>query len=103
MPLSSTDQESGVGRWHTLRISTLSFYEYLQIKKISLNKIFSITALPDLFHNSTAQFLGITESAKALTGHFHEYLARGGFPQTALIENITQSQRLLREDIIDKV
>jgi hypothetical protein len=30
-------------------------------------------------------------------------LIRGGFPQTALIESITQSQRLLREDIIDKV
>lgn len=25
-PLIHTDQESGVGRWHTLRISTLSFY-----------------------------------------------------------------------------
>lgn len=35
-------------------------------------------------------------------GHFHEYLIRGGFPQTAQVESITQAQRLLREDIIDK-
>jgi predicted AAA+ superfamily ATPase len=35
--------------------------------------------------------------------HYHEYLIRGGFPQTAMIASITQAQRLLREDIIDKV
>lgn len=103
MPLVKTDQESGVGRWHTLRISTLSFYEYLQIKKISLPHIPSISTLSDLYDHTTGQFLRITEAAQLLTGHFHEYLARGGFPQTALIEGITQSQRLLREDIIDKV
>lgn len=28
---------------------------------------------------------------------------RGGFPQTALVDSIPQAQRLLREDIIDKV
>lgn len=28
---------------------------------------------------------------------------RGGFPQTAQVESITQAQHLLREDIIDKV
>lgn len=103
MPLLQADQESGVGRWHTLRISTLSFYEYLQIKKISLPQIPPITSIRDLFYHSPSQFLRITEAAQALTGLFHEYLARGGFPQTALVESITQSQRLLREDIIDKV
>ena len=36
-------------------------------------------------------------------GHFHEYLVRGGFPQTALVDSITQAQKLLREDIIEKV
>lgn len=33
-PLVVEGQESGVGRWHTIRLATLSFYEYLQIKKI---------------------------------------------------------------------
>jgi len=103
MPLVKEDHESGVGRWHTLRISTLSFYEYLQIKKITIPQIPSITVISDLFGASTATFLRITEAVQVLSGHFHEYLARGGFPQTALVESITQSQRLLREDIIDKV
>ena len=102
-PLVAANHESGVGRWHTLRISTLSFYEYLQIKKISLPQIPSISSIDDLFKHSASELLRITEAARELTGHFHEYLIRGGFPQTALVESITQSQRLLREDIIDKV
>lgn len=33
MPL--IQEESGVGRWHTIKLTTLSFYEYLQLKKTS--------------------------------------------------------------------
>lgn len=102
-PLIHTDQESGVGRWHTLRISTLSFYEYLQIKKINLPNIPVIPAISNLFDCAPNEFYRMIEASNALIGHFHEYLIRGGFPQTVLIESITQSQRLLREDIIDKV
>ena len=36
MPLLEAEQESGVGRWHTIRLTTLSFYEYLQIKRLEL-------------------------------------------------------------------
>ncbi|HLB52784.1 MAG TPA: ATP-binding protein [Chlamydiales bacterium] len=102
-PLVHIDQESGVGRWHTIRLSTLSFYEYLQIKKIKLPTILSISSLSDLFRTTQNELTRLNESIHALTGHFHEYLIRGGFPQTALIESITQSQKLLREDIVDKV
>ncbi len=103
MPLSDREQESGVGRWHTLRLSTLSFYEYLQIKSIALPSIPKISAFADLFNCKTADYLRMTEAAQVLIGHFHEYLVRGGFPQTALVESIQSAQRLLREDIIDKV
>ncbi len=102
-PLIQADQESGVGRWHTLRLSTLSFYEYLLIKKIQLPPIPVISSLQDLFTTAKNEFLHMTESARVLIGHFHEYLVRGGFPQTVLIESITQAQKLLREDIVDKV
>lgn len=102
-PLISTNQESGVGRWHTIRLSTLSFYEYLQIKRISLPNIPKISSLSDLFNYTPSELLRVTEATQSLIGHFHEYLVRGGFPQTALVESVQQSQRLLREDIIDKV
>jgi predicted AAA+ superfamily ATPase len=45
----------------------------------------------------------VITSAALYVGHVDEYLLRGGFPQTAQVESITQAQRLLREDIIDKV
>jgi len=103
MPLVEVDQESGVGRWHTIRLTTLSFYEYLQIKRLTLPKLPRLRSLRDLFDWAPTDFYRTSERATAYVGHFHEYLLRGGFPQTALVDSITQAQRLLREDIIDKV
>lgn len=103
MPLVEAEQESGVGRWHTIRLTTLSFYEYLQIKQLQLPALPPLKSLTELFDWSQAQFYRTQEIAAPYVGHFHEYLIRGGFPQTAQVESITQAQRLLREDIIDKV
>jgi predicted AAA+ superfamily ATPase len=102
-PLLQANQESGVGRWHTLQLTTLSFYEYLQIKKVPLPNIPQITSIQDLSRCTQGDFYRMTEGASALIGHFHEYLVRGGFPQTTLVDTITQAQRLLREDIVGKI
>lgn len=153
MPLIHKNQESGVGRWHTIRLTTLSFYEYLQLKKVQNDKksreilsfLESITkkepylespkqdkinyfelaskqyplqklakdlslpnlpplqSLQNLFDWPQQEFYRISEMAESYIGHFNQYLVRGGFPQTALVNSITQAHRLLREDIIDKV
>jgi hypothetical protein len=103
MPLVEAGQESGVGRWHTIRLTTLSFYEYLQIKNLSLPALPKIKSMRELFDWPQSDFYRVAEAAAPYVGHFHEYLVRGGFPQTAQVESITQAQRLLREDIIDKV
>jgi predicted AAA+ superfamily ATPase len=103
MPLVEAGQESGVGRWHTIRLTTLSFYEYLQIKNLSLPALPKIKSLRELFDWPQSDFYRVAETAAPYVGHFHEYLVRGGFPQTAQVDSITQAQRLLREDIIDKV
>jgi predicted AAA+ superfamily ATPase len=103
MPLVEEGQESGVGRWHTIRLTTLSFYEYLQIKNLSLPALPRLRSLRDLFEWPRADFYRASEAASAYVGHFHEYLLRGGFPQLTQIDSIPQAQRLLREDIIDKV
>lgn len=102
-PLFQVDAESGVGRWHTIRLSTLSFYEYLCIKNIPIPSIPTLSSLADLFPLTQKELSWMRHVTLPLIGHFHEYLLRGGFPQTALIENISQSQQLLREDIVDKV
>lgn len=103
MPLVEAGQESGVGRWHTIRLTTLSFYEYLQIKNLALPALPELRSLRELFDWSPTQLYRTAETAAPYVGHFHEYLVRGGFPQTAQVESVTQAQRLLREDIIDKV
>lgn len=102
-PLMETGQESGVGRWHVIKMTTLSFWEYLQIKKLELPGLPSMRSLQEVQRFTAGDLMKIQESAAPYVGHFHEYILRGGFPQTAQLESITQAQRLLREDIIDKV
>lgn len=102
MPLKNTKQESGVGRWHTISLATLSFYEYLQLRNVSLPDLPQPTSLHDIFSWTPMECAKIADLASPYLGHFHEYLIRGGFPQTAMIDNISQGQRLLREDIVDK-
>ncbi len=69
----------------------------------SLPQLPKLKSIRDLFNWPQKEFYRTTEISEPYVGHFHEYLVRGGFPQAALIENITQAQRLLRDDIIDKV
>lgn len=102
MPILQADQESGVGRWHSIRLTTLSFYEYLQLKKVSLPALPPLRSLKDLFQMPMNELRHIAELAQPYIGHFHNYLVHGGFPQTALVDSITQARKLLREDIIDK-
>lgn len=103
LPLATAGQESGVGRWKTLRIPTLSFYEYLQLKQVPLPDIPVVRSLREPFEWPEKRFIQVGEGARGLTAHFHEYLLRGGFPQSALVDSIYTAQKLLREDIVDKV
>ena len=103
VPLETEELESGVGRWHTIRLATLSFSEYLQIQGIAIPELPEVGSLAELFSWSPAERVRVGELASPLVGHFHEYLLRGGFPQTALIERVAIAQKLLREDIVDKV
>jgi uncharacterized protein len=102
LPILQADQESGVGRWHSIRLTTLSFYEYLQLKKIPLPSLPPIRSLRELYSWQANDLRHAGERAQPYVVHFHNFLVHGGFPQTALVESITQSQKLLREDIIDK-
>lgn len=107
-PLVTEGQESGVGRWQTIRLSTMSFYEHLQLRRLQAG----VAPIPDLPAVSSLRSLQdwkptdlnrVASEARPLVVHFHEYLLRGGFPQCALIESIPLAQKLLREDIVDKV
>lgn len=103
VPLVMDSPESGVGRWHTIKLPTLSFYEYLRIKDIQIPSMPDVQSLRDLFAWNRHDFVRVGESSRPLVAHFHDYLLRGGFPQSAKTESITLAQQLLREDIVDKV
>lgn len=152
--------ESGVGRWITLTIPTLSFYEYcvLQERKNQENKetkekvrkfletyvidkdIESVDIeltnvdkeillkasmeaffksindvdrikqkLPEDFSISKLdeytdkEFANILTSLEPIKKYFNKYLITGGFPELANVEDTYMAQKILREDIVDKV
>jgi predicted AAA+ superfamily ATPase len=96
-------QESGVGRWQTISLATLSFFEYLQLRQLAVPNIPRVDSLLEIFEWDDSQRIRVGEEARPLAALFHEYLLRGGFPQSAKVESIPLAQKLLREDIVDKV
>ena len=102
-PLRDGSSESGVGRWETLPLPTLSFREYLRLRRVEPFAIEEVRSLRECFDWGAGDFARVTSQAKQLVAHFHEYLLRGGFPEPALADDLSRCQRLLREDIVDKV
>ena len=102
-PLRDASAESGVGRWETIPLATLSFGEFLKLRRIDVPELPEVTSLRTLFDWSEADFARETSRARELTAHFHQYLVYGGFPEPALVSDLSRCQRLLREDIVEKV
>jgi predicted AAA+ superfamily ATPase len=95
--------ESGVGRWTTMRIPTLSFYEYCELFDVEQPEIepdIKPTGLRDMpLHEQTRLF----QKLSPLQRRLNRYLTVGGFPELALSKDELFAQRVMREDIVDKV
>ena len=102
-PLRSGTSESGVGRWETIKLPTLSFEEFLKLRRIEVPYVHKLTSLRQLLEFDGGQLAQFRAIAQKLTPHFHDYLLRSGFPEPALENELSRCQRLLREDIVDKV
>lgn len=101
--LEKDGAESGVGRWLTVRIPTLSFYEYVEIRHIPAPRLpdkLKLTQLPVL---PPREAHGYLTHCLPLQDHFHRYLLHGGFPETALLDDLDLAHRILRDDVVDKV
>jgi predicted AAA+ superfamily ATPase len=96
--------DSGVGRWNIIRVPTLSFYEYCKIAGIKdlpkLNIDVKPTALALMNENTQSEIMHLLEP---LQKHFTRYLAVGGFPELVLSDDDFNAQKILREDVVDKV
>lgn len=93
-------RESGAGRWTVIKIPTLSFYEYCEIKGIAkdieINDVFKLYELTR--QEQTRIILGL----KDLQVHLMRYLQMGGFPELVKTEDLAYAQKLLREDVMER-
>ena len=95
--------ESGVGRWLTIPVPTLSFYEFVHMRRERELDIASKLRPSDLFTMKTADRVALAAKIRPLLPSFQRYLLVGGFPETARQADITLCQRLLREDVVERV
>lgn len=101
--LEKGSADSGTGRWSVLKIPTMSFYEYcrlLQLEEPVLPDRWKLTKLAEM---SRAELGDLMDRFIPLEGHFNRYLIIGGFPELVLSDDDVYAQRMLREDVVDKV
>jgi len=95
--------DSGVGRWMRVPVPTLSFYEFLQIRGEDTSRIPDNLRPIDLFEMDQNDFAELAEKFRVLMPLFQRYLVVGGFPETARHPDTLFCQRLLREDVVERV
>ncbi|SMP80913.1 hypothetical protein SAMN06295888_13710 [Desulfonatronum zhilinae] len=95
--------ESGVGRWVTVPVPTLSFYEFVRIRDEPIPLLDTQLRPSLLFGLSDNDFTEIALKMRPLQPLFNRYLLVGGFPETARQDDIALCQRLLREDVVERV
>lgn len=97
----STD--SGTGRWSVLKIPTMSFYEYCRLLGLEEPELPENLRITGLVKMSKAELGDIMSRFASLKNHFNRYLTIGGFPELVLSDDDIYAQRMLREDVADKV
>lgn len=102
--LEKGSADSGVGRWNVLRIPTLSFHEYCELLQLPQRPDLPSGIRPtQLYKMDKADLSDLMNRFAPLQQHFNRYLTVGGFPELALSKDDYGAQRMLREDVVDKV
>ncbi|MBL8859577.1 MAG: ATP-binding protein [Planctomycetes bacterium] len=95
--------ESGVGRWLTVPVPTLSFYEFVHMRGEEVPEIDPKLKPTQLFQRDAAFRDDLIARLRPLLPLFHRYLLVGGFPETARLDDTSLCHRLLREDVVERV
>ena len=101
--LEKGSTDSGTGRWSILKIPTMSFYEYCRLLQIEEPILPDNLRLTKLVKMSKAELGDLMDRFAPLEVHFNRYLRIGGFPELVLSDDDMYAQRMLREDVVDKV
>ncbi len=95
--------DSGTGRWSILKIPTMSFYEYCKLLGLEEPELPENLRLTKLVEMNAAELGDLMSRFGPLQNHFNRYLTIGGFPELVLSDDDAYAQRMLREDVVDKV
>lgn len=95
--------DSGTGRWSVLKIPTMSFYEYCKLLELDEPELPENLWLSKLVKMDKAELGDLMSRFTSLQNHFNRYLTIGGFPELVLSDDDIYAQRMLREDVVDKV
>ena len=101
--LEKGSTDSGTGRWSILKIPTMSFYEYCRLLQIEEPILPDNLRLTKLVKMSKAELGDLMDRFAPLEVHFNRYLMIGSFPELVLSDDDMYAQRMLREDVVDKV
>lgn len=96
-------QESGAGRWSTIQVPTMSFYEYCELLNVDRPILPADLKITPLLYKTQQERTRIMLQLSKVQNHFNRYLLVGGFPELALAENDIYAQQIMREDVVDKV
>jgi predicted AAA+ superfamily ATPase len=81
----------------------LSFFEFLQIRGRGLPNAPRDLRPQDLFQKGKPFLAHLAEGFRGTLPEFQRYLMVGGFPETALSDETDYCQRILREDVVERV
>lgn len=101
--LERGSSDSGTGRWNVLKIPTMSFYEYCRLLELDGPQLPENLRLSELAMMDNAELGDLMSRFTYLQNHFNRYLMIGGFPELVLSDDDVYAQRMLREDVVDKV
>lgn len=100
--LADKAKESGLGRWITVQVPTLTFFEYCKLLNVEVGELPSGIKPTQMYLLDKQTQNEIINKLAFLQPHFIRYLQVGGFPELALSKDDIYAQRILREDIVDK-
>ena len=101
--LEKGSADSGTGRWSILKIPTMSFYEYCKLLNLENPMLPENLQISNLVKMNKAELSDLMSRFTPLQNHFNRYLTIGGFPELVLSDDDIYAQRMLREDVVDKV
>ena len=95
--------DSGTGRWNVLKIPTMSFFEYCRLLQLEEPVLTDSLSPSKLLQMDDVQLGDLMNRFVPFARHFNRYLMIGGFPELVLSNDDMYAQRMLREDVVDKV